>query len=75
MKRLIPGVAAIGVLLSVGVSAQSGNEWPSVAGDPGATEVLAVTEITPANVSRLKEAWRYDSAGPRPSSSTTRCTS
>ena len=66
MKRLILGIAAIGVLLSGGLSAQSGNDWPSVAGDPGAMKYSPVAEITPANVSRLKEAWRYDAGGPAP---------
>lgn len=31
--------------------------WPSYAGDPGATRFSPITELTPANVRRLRPAW------------------
>ena len=65
MKRLLIGVIAIG-LLSAGLAAQSATDWPSTAGDPGAMKYSSVSDITPANVTRLKEAWTYRPGGPSP---------
>jgi glucose dehydrogenase len=65
VKRLLIGVIAIG-LLSAGLAAQSATDWPSTAGDPGAMKYSSVSDITPANVTRLKEAWTYRPGGPSP---------
>ena len=65
MKRLLLGVAVAG-LLSAGLAAQSATDWPSTAGDPGAMKYSSVGDITPANVSRLKEVWTYRPGGPSP---------
>ena len=65
MKRLLIGVIALG-LLSAGLAAQSATDWPSTAGDPGAMKYSSVSDITPANVTRLKEAWTYRPGGPSP---------
>ena len=65
MKRLLIGVIDIG-LLSAGLAAQSASDWPSTAGDPGAMKYSSVSDITPANVTRLKEAWTYRPGGPSP---------
>src|SRR5690242_13858947 len=39
------------------------SDWPVVAGDLGATKYSPVAEITPANVSKLTQAWTYEAAG------------
>jgi glucose dehydrogenase len=65
VKRLLISVMAIG-LLSAGLAAQSATDWPSTAGDPGAMKYSAVGDMTPANVTRLKEVWTYRPGGPSP---------
>ena len=66
MHRLILGIAAAGLALGAGVFAQSAADWPNTAGDPGAMKYSPVADITPANVSALKEAWSYRPGGPSP---------
>src|SRR5213080_4924473 len=66
MTRLLLSVATTGLLLSAGLTAQSATDWSSTAGDPGAMKYTSAAEITPANVSRLKEAWSYRPGGPSP---------
>ena len=66
MKRLRSIVALTGAVLSVSVGAQGVNDWPGVGGDPGGMKYSPLAEMTPANVSRLKEAWTYDPGGPAP---------
>src|SRR5580692_12678061 len=39
-------------------------EWPTYGHDPGGMRFSPLTEITPANVSRLKVAWVYHMAVP-----------
>ena len=50
------------LLLSVGPAAQreTGGEWRSFGGDPGATRYSTLTQITPANVATLQRAWSFD---------------
>ncbi|MBA2933733.1 membrane-bound PQQ-dependent dehydrogenase, glucose/quinate/shikimate family [Sphingomonas sp. CGMCC 1.13654] len=38
----------------------AGTEWTSWGGTPAGTRFSALDQITPANVNRLKLAWRYD---------------
>ena len=66
MTRVLVSVATTGLLLSAGLAAQSATDWSSTAGDPGAMKYTSAAEITPANVSRLKEAWSYRPGGPSP---------
>jgi len=66
MKRLLLGVATTGLMLSAGLAAQSASDWPGTAGDAGAMKYAPAAEITPANVSRLKEVWTYRPGGPAP---------
>ena len=66
MTRVLVSVATTGLLLSAGLTAQSAIDWSSTAGDPGAMKYTSAAEITPANVSRLKEAWSYRPGGPSP---------
>ncbi len=65
--RLTPfaqGFAIVAVMsVGYGVFAQSGNatskEWPTYGHDPGGMRFSPVTQLTPANVSRLEVAWVY----------------
>jgi quinoprotein glucose dehydrogenase len=66
VKRLLFSVVGTGLLLTAGLAAQSATDWPSTAGDPGAMKYSSVSDITPANVTRLKEAWTYRPGGPSP---------
>ena len=66
MTRVLVSVATTGLLLSAGLAAQSAIDWSSTAGDPGAMKYTSAAEITPANVTRLKEAWSYRPGGPSP---------
>jgi quinoprotein glucose dehydrogenase len=36
------------------------NNWPSFGNDPGQMRYSTLTQITPANVTRLRQAWTYD---------------
>src|SRR5260221_14081643 len=40
------------------------NDWPTVGNDPGSMKYSPLTQITPANVSRLAAAWTYDMGVP-----------
>src|SRR5579883_207785 len=54
--------------------ARAQNDWPAYGRDPGAQRYSPLKQITPANVSRLVEAWTYQTklpAGASPRSSTT----
>ena len=67
MKHLVlamtAGVLALGGLA---VRAQSPTDWPTVGGDLGGMKFSPLTEITPANVMNLREAWSYSPGGPSP---------
>ena len=77
-------VIAAGVLPSrLGARAQSkgapssSTEWPTYGHDPGGARYSPLTEITPANVSRLSVAWVYhmkptDATAPAPQRQTPR---
>src|ERR671912_2979150 len=53
-------VLTITALLGAGVAAQHANDWPTVGNDPGGMKYSPLTQITPANVTRLTRAWTYD---------------
>jgi glucose dehydrogenase len=66
MRRLMT-IAAMSLALGLaGVGAQGPTDWPAVAGDLGAGKYSALDQITPANVTNLKEAWSYEPGGPSP---------
>jgi quinoprotein glucose dehydrogenase len=46
--------------LGVRVAASESGDWATVGNDPGGSKFSALTQITPANVSRLAKAWTYD---------------
>src|SRR5215213_6283104 len=67
MKRSIIGTVVATTALNVAVGAQSpATDWPSVGNDPGGSKFSAVNQITPANVTQLKEVWSYQPGGPFP---------
>lgn len=45
------------------LAAQSA-DWPVIGGDLGSTRYSKLTQITPANVGKLKRAWAYDTGDP-----------
>jgi quinoprotein glucose dehydrogenase len=60
MKRLVLTGAVTGLALTAGLAAQTPNDWPTVGNDPGGMKYSSLTQITPANVSKLAKAWTYD---------------
>ncbi len=64
MKRLVLMGAVTGLALSAGLAAQTPNDWPTVGNDPGGMKYSSLTQITPANVSKLAKAWTYDMGVP-----------
>ena len=64
-----PHAAAVGFVLVAALSTraqQTPVDWPAVAGDAGAMKYSPADQITPANVSALKEAWTRQPGGPAP---------
>jgi glucose dehydrogenase len=59
-RRLLSIAVAMASCWGVGVAAQHATEWPSVGHDPGGMRYSPLTQITPANVTRLARAWTYD---------------
>jgi glucose dehydrogenase len=51
---------ALSLLCGAGLAAQTARDWPTVGNDPGGMKHSSLTQITPANVSQLKVAWKYD---------------
>jgi glucose dehydrogenase len=66
MKPVAVFVAAGLLALAVAISAQAPTGWPATAGDLGATKYSPVDQITPANVTKLAQAWTYQPGGPSP---------
>ena len=64
MKRLVLMGAVTGLALAAGLAAQAPNDWPTVGNDPGGMKYSSLTQITPANVSKLAKAWTYDMGVP-----------
>jgi quinoprotein glucose dehydrogenase len=53
------GIAVL-VASALGAQARPTAEWPVYGGSPASDRYSPLTEITPANVERLAEAWRFD---------------
>src|SRR5438093_9254177 len=53
-------IAIVGAAVSVAAAADM-NDWPSHDHDAGGTPLR---QITPANVSRLRQAWSFDTGAP-----------
>ncbi len=61
MVKSCMGTALLVLLAIAPVVAQNANtDWPAVGGDAGSTKYSPLKQITPANVSKLKRAWSYD---------------
>jgi quinoprotein glucose dehydrogenase len=65
---MLPGFAVAAVLLAAAATgataAATQDDWPNYGGDPGAMRYSPLTQITPANVSRLRRAWTYQMRPP-----------
>lgn len=63
MKRVSVSLAALSALAFAGIAcaaaAPSPDEWPTYGHDAGAMRYSPLTQITPANVGRLQQAWTY----------------
>ncbi|HEX4272139.1 MAG TPA: PQQ-binding-like beta-propeller repeat protein, partial [Rhizomicrobium sp.] len=61
MKRIWRGVSAAWMVLaaSAQTSAQADTGWPQYGGDQGGQRHSSATQITPANVGQLHQAWSY----------------
>lgn len=64
MKRQLWSVAVLTLTLCSLLGAQKAVDWPVVGYDRGSTKFSPLTQITPANVSTLEEAWTYDLGSP-----------
>ncbi|HKQ11127.1 MAG TPA: pyrroloquinoline quinone-dependent dehydrogenase [Rhizomicrobium sp.] len=56
MKRLLWAAGMMALALT---KAQADTGWPHYGGDPGGQRHSAATQITPANVTSLRQAWSY----------------
>src|SRR6478609_4074147 len=59
-------VALLVVCSLAAVQTPGPTDWPAAGGDLGGMKYAAVAQITPANVTTLKQAWSYDTGGPVP---------
>ncbi|HYL39273.1 MAG TPA: PQQ-binding-like beta-propeller repeat protein [Bryobacteraceae bacterium] len=69
-EKIAP-VAGLLICMTVPLAAQSGaknGEWPTYAGDLGATRYSPLDQINASNFNKLEVAWQFktDSLGPRP---------
>jgi glucose dehydrogenase len=66
MRRALTAVATVVIVLSVAPAAQQNKErtgegdWPWSGRDPGAQRYSPLTQITPENVTKLEQAWSFD---------------
>src|SRR5580765_5608428 len=56
---VVGAVVALASSVGHGQTKPVGGDWPTYGGDSGSTRHSALTEITPANVSKLTRAWTY----------------
>ena len=63
MTRALLSVALSG-LVCLSAAAQQATDWPTVGNDPGGMKYSPLTQITPANVTRLAKSWTYDTGAP-----------
>ena len=60
-KRLL---LALGYAACISAVAVAQNDWKTYGNDPGHARFSPLTQITPANVSRLTKAWEFDTRTP-----------
>src|SRR5947209_1466847 len=58
-RRLAIGASVAALAIASGAHAQRANDWISNNRDLGAQRYSPLTQITPANVTQLKQAWVY----------------
>jgi len=56
---VIKAVAAAGALILAGTCAKAGTGWGYYGGDEGGQRFSSASQITPANVAELKQAWSF----------------
>src|SRR4029450_351702 len=54
------GALAAALVLAASAALLSAQDWPYRGGDPGEQRVSPLTQITPANVANLRQAWTFD---------------
>lgn len=59
-KSLLAGVAVLALSLVGSAPGNGAGEWRAFGRDPGAQRYSPLTQITPANVAKLREAWTFD---------------
>jgi glucose dehydrogenase len=59
LSLLLAGVVSAGAAATVDV-----NDWPSHDHDAGGQRFSPLTQITPANVAKLQQAWTFDTGAP-----------
>jgi len=62
--RSLLAVLIAAACATAGVLAADDNDWPSHDRDAGATRFSPLKQITPANVSRLRQVWSFDTGVP-----------
>src|ERR1700693_909968 len=61
MVKTCVGAALLVLLAASSAAAQNANtDWPAIGHDAASTKYSPLKQITPANVSKLKRAWTYD---------------
>jgi quinoprotein glucose dehydrogenase len=61
---VLPVTAVQAAAARMDLSKPAGADWPVINGDEGATKFSTLTQLTPANVGGLKQAWVYDTGEP-----------
>ena len=56
----IAAAGLLGSFLFAGAQAAPQDDWPNFGRDPGGARYSPLTQITPANVNKLKVAWKHD---------------
>ncbi len=59
MKKLLLTSAALTIMTAAAFAQSASTEWPTYGHDKGGQRFSPLTQITPANVGRLKVAWTY----------------
>src|SRR6185503_12669286 len=61
MRRgdVLKAVVVAGILILAGTGAKAGTGWGYYGGDEGGQRFSSASQITPANVTNLKQAWSF----------------
>jgi quinoprotein glucose dehydrogenase len=61
-KAIVPLLLAVSIAGAAALQSSRDGDWPSFGRDPGAQRFSPLTQITRQNVSRLQQAWTFDTA-------------